>query len=412
MVEEAQEKKAPTQDFVDRFARIYTPIVFSLAILIMIFPPLLGFGGWLDWIYKGLELLVIACPCALVISTPVAIVSSIGNAAKNGILIKGGSFLEIAGALKAIAFDKTGTLTEGKPKVSQVIAIESTEEDMLAIARTIEEHSSHPIALAIRNYAMERNIEVRKGEWFKSIVGKGAQATINGVEYFAGNPKLFEEMGIDLDARKEQVQKLQNEGNTLVIVGTKSMILGIIAVSDTVREVTVKALKELKEVGIEQVVMLTGDNEGTAKKIAQQTGVDRFFAELLPEDKVNVVKQLQQEGKLVAMVGDGINDAPALATANVGIAMGGAGTDTAMETADIVLMADNLEKLPHTMKLSRKAVQIIKQNIWFSILVKVLALVLILPGLLNLFLAVLSDTGAALLVILNSMRLLALKSKR
>jgi Cd2+/Zn2+-exporting ATPase len=412
MVEEAQEKKAPTQDFVDRFARIYTPIVFSLAILIMVIPPLLGFGTWSDWIYKGLELLVVACPCALVISTPVAIVSSIGNGAKNGVLIKGGSFLEIAGAIQAIAFDKTGTLTEGKPNVSQVITLKGTENEMLSIARTIEEHSKHPIALAIRNYAMERNTEIKKGDSFKAIVGKGAQATIDGVEYFAGNPKLFEEIGINLESQKEQVQKLQNEGNTLVIVGTKTTILGIIAVSDTVREVTINALKELKEVGIEQVVMLTGDNEGTAKKIAQQTGVDRYFAELLPEDKVNKVKQLQQEGKLVAMVGDGINDAPALATANLGIAMGGAGTDTAMETADIVLMADNLEKLPHTMKLSRKALQIIKQNIWFSILVKVIALVLILPGLLNLFLAVLSDTGAALIVILNSMRLLALKSKR
>lgn len=412
MVEEAQEKKAPTQDFVDRFARIYTPIVFTLAILIMVFPPLFGFGTWLDWIYKGLELLVVACPCALVISTPVAIVSSIGNAAKNGVLIKGGSFLEIAGALKAIAFDKTGTLTEGKPKVSQIITFEGTEEEMLAIARTIEEHFKHPIALATRNYAMDRNIEIRNGDSFKAIVGKGAQATIEGVEYFAGNPKLFEEMGINLGSHKDQVQKLQNEGNTLVIVGTKTMILGIITVSDTVREITVKALKELKDVGIEQVVMLTGDNEGTAKKIAQQTGVDRYFAELLPEDKVNAVKHLQQEGTLVAMVGDGINDAPALATANLGIAMGGAGTDTAMETADIVLMADNLEKLPHTMRLSRKAMQVIKQNIWFSLLVKVIALVLIFPGWLTLWIAVLSDTGAALLVILNSMRLLALKSNR
>jgi Zn2+/Cd2+-exporting ATPase len=412
LVEEAQEKKAPTQAFVDRFARIYTPIVFAFAILIMIFPPLLGFGTWIDWIYKGLELLVIACPCALVISTPVAIVSSLGNAAKNGVLIKGGSFLEIAGALKAIAFDKTGTLTEGKPMVSQVFTWEGTEVDLLAIARTIEEHSNHPIALAIRNYAIDRNIEMRNGESFKTIVGKGAQAIIEGVEYYAGNPKLFEEMGISLGDHKEQVQTLQNEGNTLVIVGTNTKILGIIAVADSVREVTVKALKELKGVGIEQVVMLTGDNEGTAKKIAQQTGVDRYFAELLPEDKVDVVKQLQQEEKLVAMVGDGINDAPALATANLGIAMGGAGTDTAMETADIVLMADNLEKLPHTIKLSRKAIQIIKQNIWFSILVKVVALVLIFPGWLTLWLAVMSDTGAALLVILNSMRLLGLKANR
>jgi len=412
LVEEAQEKKAPTQAFVDRFARIYTPIVFGLAILILVFPPLFGFGIWSEWIYKGLELLVVACPCALVISTPVAIVSAIGNAAKNGVLIKGGSFLEIAGSLKAIAFDKTGTLTEGKPKVSEVFTWEGTEEELLAIARTIEEYSKHPIALAIRNYVVERNIDMKKGESFKAIVGKGAQATIDGVQYYAGNPKLFEDMGISIGDRKEQVQNLQNEGNTLVLVGTHTKIMGIVAVADTVREITLNAIQALKDVGMEQVVMLTGDNEGTAKKIAQQTGVDRYFAELLPEDKVIAVKQLQQEGKLVAMVGDGINDAPALATANLGIAMGGAGTDTAMETADIVLMADNLEKLPHTVKLSRKAMRIIKQNIWFSILVKVVALALIFPGWLTLWLAVISDTGAALVVILNSMRLLALKTNR
>ena len=203
----------------------------------MVFPPLLGFGTWMDWIYKGLELLVVACPCALVISTPVAIVSAIGNAAKNGVLVKGGSFLEIAGALKFIAFDKTGTLTEGKPKVSQVFTWEGTKEELLTIARTIEEYSKHPIALAIRNYAVERNIEIRNGESFKAIVGKGAQATIDGVNYYAGNPKLFEEMGIHLGEHKNLVQQLQTEGNTLVLVGTSNKIMGIIAVADAVREV-------------------------------------------------------------------------------------------------------------------------------------------------------------------------------
>ncbi|WP_185740942.1 heavy metal translocating P-type ATPase [Heyndrickxia coagulans] len=410
MVEEAQEKKAPTQDFVDRFAQIYTPIVLILAILIMVFPPLLGFGIWMDWIYKGLELLVVACPCALVISTPVAIVSSIGNSAKNGVLIKGGSFLEVAGSIQIVAFDKTGTLTEGKPKVSQVITLEGMEKEMLSIARTIEEHSNHPVALAIRNYAVEQNVKIKYGESFKAIIGKGAQATIHGVEYFVGSPKLFEEMDIDIRSHRERFHTLQSEGNTLVIVGTKTTVLGIIVVSDTVRKTIAKTLKELKDAGIKHVVMLTGDNEGTAKKIAQQTGVDRYFAGLLPEDKVKAVNQLQEEGKMVAMVGDGINDAPALATANLGIAMGGAGTDTAMETSDIVLMSDNLEKLPYTIKLSRKTMQIIKQNIWFSILVKVTALLLIFLGLFNLWLAVLSDTGASLLVILNSMRLLAFKS--
>lgn len=229
------------------------------------------------------------------------------------------------------------------------------------------------------------------------------------MEYFAGNLKLFQELNTPIGEYESQMKTLQNEGNTLVIVGTKEQIFGIIAVADTIRETTVKALQGLKNVGVEQIVMLTGDNKGTAEKVASQTGVNRYFAELLPEDKVKAIKQLQDEGKRVAMVGDGINDAPALATANLGIAMGGAGTDTAMETADIVLMADNLEKLPHTIKLSRRALKIIKQNIWFSLIIKFVALALIFPGWLTLWMAVLSDTGAALLVILNSMRLLRIK---
>ncbi|MBM7649805.1 Cd2+/Zn2+-exporting ATPase [Bacillus ectoiniformans] len=409
LVEEAQEQKAPTEAFIDRFAKIYTPIVFMLAIIVMVVPPLLGWGSWGEWLYKGLELLVVACPCALVISTPVAIVSAIGNAAKNGILIKGGTFLETAGALNAIAFDKTGTLTEGKPKVFSLHVVNGTEAELLAIARTIEEHSQHPIASAIVTHASERGISTLEGESFTAIAGKGAKATILGIEHFAGNPKLFQEMNVSLGEMKNTIHSLQNEGNTLVIVGTHSKVFGIIAVSDTIRKTTAKALKHIKEIGIEQVVMLTGDNKGTASKISTLAGVDRFFAELMPEDKVTAVKQLQSEGKVVAMVGDGINDAPALATADLGIAMGGAGTDTAMETADIVLMADNLEKLPHTVKLSRKALNIIKQNIWFSILTKLAALILIFTGDLTLWLAVMSDTGAAILVILNSMRLLQLK---
>ncbi|WP_163530188.1 heavy metal translocating P-type ATPase [Halobacillus ihumii] len=409
LVEEAQEQKAPTQAFVDRFAKIYTPIVFGLALLLMFLPPLIGLGAWGEWIYKGIALLVVACPCALVISTPVAIVSAIGNAAKNGVLIKGGTFLEKAGAIKAMAFDKTGTLTEGKPKVSEVLSLHGDQEELVRITRTIEEHSTHPIAQAISSYAAERNIAVRNGRSFKNLVGRGAQATIDGVEYFAGNPKLFHEMNVSLTDLEDRIQSLQQEGNTLVLVGTRSEVVGVIAVADPTRDIAVQAIQKLKSVGLEEMVMLTGDNDGTAKKIAAQTGVDRYFAELLPEDKVTAVKKLQEEGKSVAMVGDGINDAPALATADLGIAMGGAGTDTAMETADIVLMADNLEKLPHTISLSRRALTIIKQNVWFSLLTKFAALLLIFPGILTLWMAVLSDTGAALLVILNSMRLLRQK---
>lgn len=409
LVEEAQEKKAPTQAFIDRFAAVYTPIVFILALLIMVAPPLAGFGTWSEWFYKGLALLVVACPCALVISTPVAIVSAIGNAARNGVLIKGGTFLEKAGAITAIAFDKTGTLTEGKPKVTQVIALHVDSDRLVSIAKTIEEHSTHPIAKAVISYADERNISAMKGSDFTAIAGKGATAVIDGIEYFAGKPKLFKEMGLSTAHIDERIDAMQNEGNTLVAIGTRDQILGLIAVADTVRDITVRSIEKLKQVGISEMVMLTGDNKGTAKKMAAETGVDRYFAELMPEDKVTAVKKLQDEGKQVAMVGDGINDAPALATADLGIAMGGAGTDTAMETADIVLMADNLEKLPHTIRLSRKALTIIKQNIWFSLITKLAALVLIFPGFLTLWMAVLSDTGAALIVILNSMRLLKLK---
>jgi Cd2+/Zn2+-exporting ATPase len=284
------------------------------------------------------------------------------------------------------------------------------EDEVLAIARTIEEHSRHPIAQAILTYANEKKIASLTGQDFRVLVGKGAEATVDGQTYYAGKPALFTEQGVSLAAWADQIESLQKEGHTIVLIGTAQSVLGMIAVADAIRDISVSAIGKLKAAGIDEIVMLTGDNEGTAAKVAKQTGVSRYFAELLPEDKVAAIRKLQQEGKTVAMVGDGINDAPALATADLGIAMGGAGTDTAMETADIVLMADNLEKLPHTVNISRKALQIIQQNIWFSIIVKLVALILIFPGWLTLWLAVLSDTGAALIVILNSMRLLRMKS--
>ncbi|MEC0304699.1 heavy metal translocating P-type ATPase [Terribacillus saccharophilus] len=407
LVEEAQGKQAPTQAFIDKFAGIYTPIVFVVALLIMAAPPLLNLGTWGEWFYRSLELLVIACPCALVISTPIAIVSAIGNAAKNGVLIKGGTFLEKAGKIKAIAFDKTGTITEGKPKVTDIEVFVGNKMSLLHIARTLEAYSNHPIAKSIVNYAEEEQISVLTGENFQSIAGKGVRATIDGINYYAGNRKLFEELNVtDIPGVIEQ---LQEQAKTIVILGNETEIVGVICVEDIIRTTTVKAIKQLEAVGMKEIVMLTGDNEKTAALMAEKSKVTRYFANLLPEDKVTSIKQLQQEGHQTAMVGDGINDAPALATADLGIAMGGAGTDTAIETADVVLMADNLEKLPFTMKLSKETLNIIKQNIWFSILIKVVALVLILPGWLTLWIAVLSDTGAALLVILNSLRLFRLK---
>ena len=411
LVEEAQEKKAQTQAIVDRFAKIYTPIVFILAMLTIAVAPTFGFGTWHDWFYKGLELLVIACPCALVISTPVAIVSAIGNAARNGILIKGGTSLEAAGSIQSIAFDKTGTLTTGKPKVSRIISANSSEQEILSLARTIEEYSQHPIALAILDYAKAHGIPSLPAAAAKAIVGKGAEATIGETAYYAGKPTLFTEMGLTISPDLQNlIETAQDEGHTAIVVGSRTQIAGVILIADSVREVSVKALTKLKSLGVGPIVMLTGDNKGTAKRVASATGVDQYFAELLPEDKVRTVKELQNQGNRVAMVGDGINDAPALATSNIGIAMGGAGTDAAMETADIVLMADNLEKLPHAIKLSRQTLKIIKENIWFALLVKLLALILIFPGWLTLWIAVMSDTGAALIVVLNSMRLMRVKA--
>ncbi|WP_077309225.1 heavy metal translocating P-type ATPase [Terribacillus halophilus] len=406
MVEEAQGKQAPTQAFIDRFANVYTPVVFVLALLVIAIPPLLGWGAWSEWIYRGLELLVIACPCALVISTPVAIVSAIGNAAKNGVLIKGGTALETASKISAIALDKTGTITEGKPNVTDIDVFAGTQESLLEIAKTLESYSNHPIAKAIVDYTDEQQITELQGEKFESIAGKGVSARIGGTTFYAGNAKLFEEMKLAVPAA---VYNLQQQAKTIIIVGSNTEILGVICVEDTIRHTTVTAIQELEADGLNEMVMLTGDNEQTAALMAEKSKVTRYFANLMPEDKVSSIKKLQQENHKTAMGGDGINDAPALATADLGIAMGGAGTDTAIETADIVLMADNLEKLPFTFKLSKKAMNIIKQNIWFSVLIKVAALAFIVPGWLTLWLAVLSDTGAAILVILNSLRLFKIK---
>lgn len=403
LVEEAQEKKAPTEQFVDKFARIYTPFVFVFAFGIMIVPPLF-FGGWSEWIYRGLELLVIACPCALVISTPVSVVSAIGNAARNGVLIKGGAALEVAGRITHVAFDKTGTLTEGKPSVSEVVALRSDENTVLSIVRAIEERSKHPIAQAIVAYTNEKVLPHTLATDHQAIAGKGASALIDGKKYYAGNERLFFDLGVYTSQVQKTFQKWQSEGKSVVLIGDDTHLLGLVAVSDTIRETSADTIHSLRRANVSSV-MLTGDNGGSAAYVAKKIGITDYKAELLPDQKLEEITKLKKSGT-IAMIGDGINDAPALATADIGIAMGGAGTDTAMETADVVLMADNLEKLPHMISLSQSAIRIIKQNIWFSIIIKALAIALIVPNWLTLWIAVLSDTGAAMIVILNSMRLL------
>ncbi|AGE22263.1 putative cadmium-transporting ATPase [Geobacillus sp. GHH01] len=413
LVEEAQAERAPSQAFVDRFAKYYTPAIIIFALLLAVIPPLFMGADWSEWIYRGLAVLVVGCPCALVISTPVSIVTAIGNAAKNGVLIKGGIYLEEAGSLKVIAFDKTGTLTKGVPSVTDVVTYNGDENELMTITAAIEKGSQHPLASAIIRKAEEDGLNFNdvSVEEFQSITGKGVKAKVNNAMYYVGSPGLFEELlpnGIQSEI-KEQITTLQTQGKTVMILGTEKEILALIAVADEIRESSKEVIRKLHQVGIEKTVMLTGDNQRTAEAIGKQVGVSDIKADLLPEDKLNFIKELRDKHQSVAMVGDGVNDAPALAASTVGVAMGGAGTDTALETADIVLMSDDLSKLPYTIKLSRKALAIIKQNITFSLGIKALALLLIVPGWLTLWLAIFADMGATLIVTLNSMRLLKVK---
>ncbi|WP_047980492.1 heavy metal translocating P-type ATPase [Ornithinibacillus contaminans] len=407
LVEEAQAERAPTQQFVDKFAKYYTPAIMAIAFLIAVFPPLFFGASWEEWIYSGLAVLVVGCPCALVVSTPVAIVTAIGNAARNGVLIKGGIHLEEAGQLHAIAFDKTGTLTEGKPVVTEIVSLSAKgEQEVLGIARAIEEYSQHPLASAIIREAIRLNAPVYQAEDFTSITGKGAKAVVESTDYFIGSPALFEEMQLLPVEVKNTVSQLQAEGKTVILLGTKFELKALIAVADQVRKTSKRIIEKLQQLGIKQTVMLTGDNQLTATAIGQQLGLTETMADLLPADKLAAIKTLKMRYGNVAMIGDGVNDAPALATANVGIAMGGAGTDAALETADIALMADDLEKLPYMISLSRKTLSIIKQNISFALLLKIVALLLVIPGWLTLWLAIIADMGATLLVVLNSLRLI------
>jgi len=412
LVEEAQAERAPTQAFIDKFAKYYTPSIMVIALLIVLIPPLFLGGDWSEWIYRGLAVLVVGCPCALVISTPVAIVTAIGNAAKMGVLIKGGIHLEEAGRLNVIAFDKTGTLTKGTPEVTDILTFNNIEEkEILGISMAIEKFSQHPLASAVIRKAELQGISQADylAEDFQSITGKGATASIQNETYYIGSPSLFDELMLLSPAINEQVSALQTQGKTVMLVGTGEHIIGLIAVADQVRESSKRVLEQLESIGIRKTIMLTGDNEATGQAIGKLVGINEVKAELLPQEKLEAIKSLREQYGKVAMVGDGVNDAPALAAATVGIAMGGAGTDTALETADIALMADDLEKLPYTIKLSRKALAIIKQNILLALGLKILALLLIIPGLLTLWMAILADMGATLIVIINSLRLLKVR---
>jgi Cd2+/Zn2+-exporting ATPase len=405
LVEEAQAQRAPSQQFVDVFAKYYTPLVLVAAAGVMVLPWLVLQQPFAPWFYNGLVLLVISCPCALVISTPVSIVSAIGNASRQGVLIKGGAYLEEMGSIKVIAFDKTGTLTQGRPVVTDIVVTNGySESDFLAMAAGIEKWSEHPLAQAI--VARAKGLKLQPATHFKALLGLGAQAEIDGKMMYIGNVRLFEDLDHDFAPYGEVLADLEQQGKTVMLLGTQNRVFGMIAVADTLREDSREAINALHSTGMKHIAMLTGDNDRVAKAIARELNLDSFYSGLLPEDKVAAVKKMAGDyGKLV-MVGDGVNDAPSLAVATVGVAMGGAGSDVALETADVVLMTDDLSKLAYVVKLSRKTVTIIKENIAFAISIKIIFLILLAFDLGNLWLAVLADMGASLLVTFNGMRLM------
>lgn len=413
-VEAAQASRAPSQRFVDRFARIYTPAVLAVALGVFVVPPLVGIGTWGEWFYRALVLLVVACPCALVISTPVTVVSALAGAARRGILIKGGLHLENAGRARTVALDKTGTLTEGRPEVVDVVALgDADPREVLALAAAVEARGAHPLARAVLRHAEREGIRPPAATATTALVGRGLTATVDGRRALVGSEPFFRELGA-LDAAAARVlERFVGRGITPVLVGAeppdggRPALLGILGLADRVRASAPAALAELRRAGIRRIVMLTGDHAAPAAAAATELGaVDQVLAGLLPDDKVAAVHRLRAGGERILMVGDGVNDAPALAAADVGIAMGSAGSDVALETADIALMTDDLARLPETIRFARKAEQIIRANIALSILTKATFVALAIAGLATLWMAVLADMGTSLIVIGNGLRAL------
>ncbi|MEO8341718.1 MAG: heavy metal translocating P-type ATPase, partial [Nitrospirota bacterium] len=397
LVGEAQQNRAPSEQWVDQFARYYTPAVMALAIAVLLVPPFLFHQPFAPWVYQALVLLVIACPCALVISTPVSVVAALAAAARNGVLVKGGVHMEAIGHIIAIAMDKTGTLTEGRPSVVQVMGMNGhTETELLARAAAMEGHSDHPLARAILAYAKERGIQFAQAEEFRILPGKGATARLDGRQFWLGSHRFLEERGQETPEVHQELDLLAKTGRTVVVIGNETHVCGFIALADRIRPESNQTIKELRAAGIKHVVMLTGDNEGTARAIAVEAGVTEVQSELLPEDKVSAVEKLVGQYGSVAMIGDGINDAPAMGRATIGIAMGAAGSDTAIEAADIALMADDLSKLPWLLKHSRRMLSIIRTNIVISLAVKAVFVALTFSGHASLWTAIAADMGVSL----------------
>ncbi|WP_336774743.1 heavy metal translocating P-type ATPase [Paenibacillus sp. MMO-58] len=401
LVQEAQETKTPTELFINKFAKYYTPLIMIVAALVTVVPPLLFQGSWIAWLYQGLSVLIVGCPCALILSSPIAIVSGITRNAKNGILVKGGVFLEQLGKIDTLAFDKTGTLTKGEPHVAQLEIYD--EERFLIVAGAIEKSSSHPLAKAIMKELADRNIAAPDPDEIETITGRGIKAKVNGESYWLGNEKSIEHITITEPVQK-QINLFKEDGLTLVLVADELQVLGIFGIADEIRQESKTVIASLHRLGIKNTVMLTGDHQKTAEKVASAVGVTKFYGGLLPEDKVNHIKELSSKG-IVAMIGDGINDAPALASAQLGIAMG-KGTDSAIETADIVLMQDHLGKLPAAVAVAKRVNRIIRFNIVVALGLKIIALLLTIPGWLTLWIAILSDMGATIFVTLVSLTIL------
>jgi len=414
-ISDAHERRAPVEQWVERFAARYTPAVMILALLVALLPPMLLGADWQPWIYNALVLLVIACPCALVISTPVSIVAALASAARAGVLVKGGSYIELPAKLNALALDKTGTLTFGTPQVSDIVPLNAQNDDVLiAEAAALERRSAHPLALAIAQAAIDRNLHPATAEDVITTPGKGLSGVVEGQGLHLGSWRFVCELPVDFDFDPDgsisaRVSELESAGRTVVAVANAAGVRGLIGLSDTIRPEARSVIEQLHELGVSEIVMLTGDNAATAEIVAREVGIDTVKAGLLPEDKVAEVEALVTRHDVVAMIGDGINDAPAMARANFGIAMGAVGSDAAIETADIALMSDELERVPWLVRHAKRSLSVIRQNIVFSIGIKVVFMILTLLGIASLWGAIVADVGATLLVIANAMRLLRVR---
>ncbi len=407
LVEEAHSKQAHVEQWVEKFARIYTPIVMVLALAVFLIPPLLMEGDWQAWLYRALVLLVIACPCALVISTPVSIVAALACSARQGVLVKGGVYIELPAHLKVIAFDKTGTLTQGKPEVTGIYPFNGhSEQELLSRAAALESRSNHPLAHAIVDYAKQQAIEIAKADNITVIPGKGVTGHFKQTDFWLGSRRYLLERSQETETITQLAEKLEQQGQTVIAVGNDNHVCGLIALADALRPESKQVIQQLQQSGIQHLVMLTGDNRITAENLARQLGLNEFYAELLPEDKLKLIDKLARQYGPVAMVGDGINDAPALTRASLGIAMGTMGSDTAIETADIALMSDDLSKLPWLIRHSKRTLRIIRQNIVFALSLKAAFAILAFAGIATLWQAIAADMGASLIVVANGLRLL------